>query len=710
MKNSEFVVAGYGELVFDHVFVKDILGWIRYEKSRGGGSLWNILADLSSLGIHTIAVGVGGDNAFGQLARSELDQLGVDVSRLHLVSSKWTRIIFELLAETAEPSTLPRHTFSARCLVCRETIPQQQLVRITGVLNHPEMDWASINILCMDRLTKNRMAVVDEAHAHGVTTVLDLGRIGYLRYVPAVQTIGYISMFDVVLMPWAVAKSLRRRARLKAISNLLDIGLMSILCVTCGELGMTIYVKDSDGKLRTIKILGQIPPVRLDSAGAGDCFLSRFISGLLQHRVLKQPMEGSTVLVEAVNEAGREAIKAVEGVLKTYSARGHLPFPRTDVAAYELASFRRKSLNFLQNRLKTLDRCPFCGLTRGLGKKTIGHRRSKPIGSRGNVAQLLRRMFFSTERDEAVKQCQQLLQSPKKTAYIVGTGGSFSAATFIALLMSKECRIFAQPIRPYDYIRTAATSDCLIVVSHSGSTKDCAAAIEHAKYLGVSRIALVTRVPHAKLAELLRREDSVIAYGRQGPERGFVSIAGTVCPCALWTTAVVGAKSMVKLAQLVEKKVNGSEDAISALTATLQSCGILNVFGSGLAWPAMIDVESKFVEGGLGTAHLHESKDFSHGRFIRVFDEARSGDAKLLIRVGRKSSYEDTLAKTLGKIGPLIPVISENDGVLGALEVLIEVQFIIQKLGEALGIDISRPKKIPAEGLRLYRWKQQLSP
>ena len=65
--------------------------------SRGGGSIWNLLANIAVSGEVARAVGVAGTDYLSSLACSELSQLGVDTSRIHLVDGKSPRVIFENL-------------------------------------------------------------------------------------------------------------------------------------------------------------------------------------------------------------------------------------------------------------------------------------------------------------------------------------------------------------------------------------------------------------------------------------------------------------------------------------------------------------------------------------------------------------------------------------------------------------------------------------
>ena len=58
---------------------------------------------------------------------------------------------------------------------------------------------------------------------------------------------------------------------------------------------------------------------------------------------------------------------------------------------------------------------------------------------------------------------------------------------------------------------------------------------------------------------------------------------------------------------------------------SLEANQSIDVFGGGDSWPAVLDLESKMIEGDLGRATLLEVKDFSHGRFLHTLSPIQRG-------------------------------------------------------------------------------------
>lgn len=709
MPERPFIV-GVGELVYDHVFVSRHDG-LRYFGSRGGGSVFNLLANVASWGGRAAAIGVAGKDWFGEAAKMELHQLGVDASRVTLLPRRCTRVIFETLHMERERflKSDGRHDFSATCLLCLSAADQKSLARIRKEEITLAEECLDASFFCFDRLTNERVGLARIARQKGITSVLDLGRIGYLRYFPATQIVAALNSFDILLCPVRVAVSLARRAGYNSVEDLARVGPQFAMFVSNGPAGMTVYDTREGFETEPTEMGPAVCDEVIDDAGAGDAFLASILLDLGRWQTAGGPPRDlkTNVLVEIA----RRAVSRLGPVLSVQGARGHLRIDRECIQTRVPLQWAGLPLEQIRISLDRVEPCPFCG---ACGPKAPARPRPKPIraGAKTNIGLLLRRVFFVVERKDAIKQCQEIL-TKVGTAYTVGTGGSYSVAVFLSALLSQHGRLFAQAIRPFDYIRAARVSDYLLVITYSGASEDCAEAIGRALELGVKTIVLITGAVAPELARLLRRnQDVVISFGRPGKsggsqrERGFVSIAGTVAPCALWTAAAMGSLEMTRFATSLE--VNGGldlEEAARRIAKPLRERKNVAVLGGGLAWPAMVDMESKFTEGGLGNLQIHEMKDFSHGRFVSLLGFEHGETPVVCLGVGAWHAYERVVLRMLERRRAFAAISTKHSGILGALELLIRVQFFAQLCGEALEKDISRPSAIPHHGLKLYRWK-----
>lgn len=337
-------------------------------------------------------------------------------------------------------------------------------------------------------------------------------------------------------------------------------------------------------------------------------------------------------------------------------------------------------------------------------------RESQASQSAERVADLRARVVASVSKAGVLAGCRAVLSS-LGISYVIGTGGSFSAAYFAAQAINRYGSLFAIPVYPYEYIRTARPTDSVLLISHSGSTSDISAAALHAKTLGVNRVILLTGgAANPDAARTLDpHRDVLISYGSEHDpaERGFVSIFGTVAPCALWAATVTGDENFAELLDYwpwIESEASSVGDQ---LAESLSKDDPLPVLSGGYAMPAMIDLESKFTETNLGVVMRHEVKDFSHGRFMSVLCSNRDGTPSLIIAVHRLSAYERRLSRVLESRGQAFRYTSHFDGILGAFELMVAVQFITERIGASKGIDISKPGDIREQGLDLYKYRLQ---
>ena len=696
------VVVGCGELIYDHVFLQSARSLI-YHGSRGGGSVFNLLANVAHWGGNARAIGVAGCDALGDAARDELRLLGVETAQIISLAGRRTRIIFETLVtgDNFQPWK-EYHTFGAECLVCGSKPTkawEERIARFSGELTISSETDSDTRFVCFDKLTQARTRAALKCIGSKVTTVVDLGRLGYLRYFPAAQVVAALAAFQIVFMPTAVARSLSNRLGID-VCDVFRVGPRRLMLISEGPAGVSVY--DNRNPRSPFTLPGVSHARVVDEAGAGDTFLARTVWGIARRSREGDLSDLSPDQIEAILT---DAIGSLEKTLMSYGARGHIT-PEAEGISPIPRSWRGLPVGEIRQLITREEPCPFCGMKQ-VPSRSLKHQPSSKPGAKVYVNLLLGRVLFALERKDAIEQCRTLLQA-KGTAYAIGTGGSFTVATFVSNVLNTKTDIFTQPIRPFDYIRLGRKTDYVFVVTYSGSTEDCAEAVAHAKELGACHIVLMTGVADPRLRSTLRGDDDIlISLGRESRERGFVSIAATVAPCALWVAANAGIPEMASLAARIAASANwGKIDAISsALGKQIHEGGRLAVFGGGLAWPGMIDLESKFVEGGIGTVQLHEVKDFSHGRFISLLNEPENEKTPvLLLSVGPQTRYENYLLSKIEGERRVECLSSDADGIVGSLELLIWLQYLAQRFGAEVGKDISRPDAIPPTGLSLYHW------
>ena len=124
--------------------------------------------------------------------------------------------------------------------------------------------------------------------------------------------------------------------------------------------------------------------------------------------------------------------------------------------------------------------------------------------------------------------------------------------------------------------------------------------------------------------------------------------------------------------------------------------------GSGWAKPALIDLESKIVEGGISTIEISELKNFTHGRYISAYKHRKNRIA-VIMRCPPYEELANFLIDKLKKQMPVIELSTEKKFIPGAFEIIIQSLYLAHYLGLKEGIDILKPR-YPIEAKGMYSW------
>lgn len=712
---KKFQVKGFGVLYYDLLFKSTEKGVVHLG-GRAGGSVANFLSNCALNGGDASFYGLAGEDLFGSQARRDLADSGVKCETHLLEPRKKTRIIFETLGKPSELQFgLDEHSFGVTCPSCGQaeeagvmkTLPSSFFERNSdlegGVYYFDSASLARARFLDSGRKTKEIFAVAD------------LGRIGALRYMKDSEMLGVLNRFDSIFCSAVVGRSLLKRTNSDSYQVLLDVLDLALLVVSDGANGVQAYFKSPKANIESLELSAPTCKV-VDAAGAGDAFLAGMISrlALAGEGFISRKLFDSRTVADAL-DAGRSLASAA---IQTLGARGHLEGdPQENLRKYSLIPDHcEKLVSAIQESHKNAECCPFCLRT---SFKSLSNSPKKKL--RGmktylrNVNNLLARMD-DVGRYAPSKISLEDIVDPNSSTIVIGTGGSYPVANFLADLLSSKYSGFACAIHPMQFVRVPRRSDIVIIVTYSGGTADCEAALKVAIEQKVRRIILLTGNPNARLASILRLSDQVIVCDHSPLEKGFVSIRGTVLPCSWFLRKILSDGSYSDLLRWLNDccVINPSQIFTEIRDWVVSrrrnnECLSFDLYGTGYAITALGDFESKITEGGVGFARIHESKDFSHGRFMSVMGGIGKMDSiGIVFCVGPLHGYEKELVDSLNGYQRVMVVTSKYAGLIGALELLVIVQFLIRAIGDCIQKDLSRPDEIPDAGLDLYRWKGSL--
>ncbi len=675
------MIVGAGELLVDAVFIADG-DYRRLEEVRGGGSVWNALANAAAQGCRCRAVATAGDDWRGDIATADLESLGVSVA-VATEDNRITPTIFQLPDEHQTLLDRDGWQMSPECPVCmRRVLPSRQPNFSRGPMDKVHFDPSTV--LCVDRVTKERLALVAKARSAGSGTVLDLGHRSFVRYMPVDSLVSALGLFDLVQAPADVASMVARR---------LGTELGGLTAATGGSWVVTdgtngIHVMSGRD---SIHVVAPVAPMIVDTTGAGDALLGTVLARL--HHSHLHPRAAS---VEAIAEAAEVAAPVVAAALSRIGARGHLKDNQRSVP------LRGATLEQLRSLDPSDGGCQFCG------SRPVRPRRPGKVGASVNLGRLQQRVAAAVGATQAVRLAADWLEDTAPTV-VCGTGGSLPVAELVVNLMNAGGGT-AFVRHPAEYLAIPPSVDRVLAISYSGTNTDISRVIRHAVEHGIRRVGIVTINPSPPIGEAgtLDRRVEVISYGSTtaGRERGFVSIAATVSPAAVWAAAAHDAESVLAAITSPAFARRRFDETAAFLMDAAKRGAVVELLATGWARPAALDLESKMTESDTVIVRVHDTKDFSHGRFLSVLERPRP---RLLVTVGPRTAYQERLAKVLSSdAAGFVAVAIERQGGLGAFDALVAMQHIATLTAGFSGRDLSRPETIPKAGLELYKWDGDL--
>jgi sugar/nucleoside kinase (ribokinase family) len=430
---------GCGELVYDHLIEvagRDNREKPRYLGGRGGGSVWNAIVNLAFWDFQCAAIGHSARDAFADFARRELAFFEVNTKSISNVSSKSrTRLFFEYHDSTH--SSDEAHWFSGHCPVCRGGHEPGKYPNLAVDAGH---FFDAGSVLILDTISRPQyLQIAQRAKEAAALCVAIIGHPSMYRYVPIAELMGRLLDFDFVFMDEAVFLSFDKRGVRAGFGGLLDLFAQQegarILVVTRGKGGAELYVRSERGKVVTVRAPALETRDVLDTAGAGDALCAAFLAEA--GRDLRQIVgEKATTLDEACwTDLLSRATTRVQPVLHHVGARGHLP-PEDDRFGFG----KNIGRTIEEMRLERGIRCPLClAQVREAVCRDSKAPSSRRPGMRENArAHLHARALFSLESGALAKARDLVLASEPSRTYVIGTGGSYPAAIFIAYYWAWE--------------------------------------------------------------------------------------------------------------------------------------------------------------------------------------------------------------------------------------------------------------------------------
>lgn len=651
-------VISIGDLVTDFYYKEGKLVGV-----NGGMSSHNIIANIAKQGLDTAVYGACGNDILGKVAIKSLSDLKIDVENIKIIDDIKTRRFHVSYFYNNEKLTF---TSKKRCPICNEKKwYDESKIDVKSIIDKLDKE----DILVFDNLNNKNQIIIDEANNK---KMLDLGQYFELENYTDEEIVNKIkNKFHLINLNERVEKYLKDRFSLKSLEEIYNLLNAKMIIVTRGNKGSDFIFNN---QVITKELIS--PSLEVDSTGAGDAFFSVFIVQYIKNKfIINKDFIDTTFLL---------ATKLTRKVVKSFGARGHLQ------NLYKIKKEKESCTcdNFKILIRKKIKRC-------NLNINNLQTRTRNALKS--NAYNTLKTIDFKNINN----------------AILVGTGGSYAAATFASVILNEVYKINTIPMYPRSVqYRNLDKVDKLFLFSYSGTTEDI---LEGCKKINNKNKYIITKGDKQKITTKLGiPKENIISYRsstNKVSERGFLSFEGVVSPSVLFLNLYLE-KENIDIFEFVKDTFlywdtyfkEYFKENKEILKNILQRGNIFNIFTGDYVQSAVIDLESKIIESGIYNVLIHEKKNFSHGRFINY--EHVSQKINIYLRQKNISTYEEKLISYLQNDNTLI-IKSRYNGILCEFDLLIASQYLVYYIANFINIDISKPT-YSEDSMKIYFYKGEL--
>lgn len=291
----------------------------------------------------------------------------------------------------------------------------------------------------------------------------------------------------------------------------------------------------------------------------------------------------------------------------------------------------------------------------------------------------------------------------------VGSGGSYSMASFAAFLHELYTRAVARPVTPLELISTPVREVGVLCFSASGRNRDICIGFKTAALREARPLAALVMAGKSPLHDLGRTfaYSDIASYPSANFRDGFLAVASLI------GAAVLMVRAYRRVADIDEQMPEGL-DAFMEATAGIADCSkIIEIVAPAVSMtsvsmlhtaalkPVAIDLESRFVEAALGRLHTADLRNFGHGR--HYWFAKRASETGIVAFIGDNTrKLADRTFALLPDSSPIARFDFEGRRDAQALAGLVIGLYVAEAAGRVVGVDPARPG-VPEFGRKLYR-------
>jgi hydroxymethylpyrimidine pyrophosphatase-like HAD family hydrolase len=330
-----------------------------------------------------------------------------------------------------------------------------------------------------------------------------------------------------------------------------------------------------------------------------------------------------------------------------------------------------------------------------------------------NELKQLEKTFAAAVEVDIKTLCLAIISASTLPLYVIGSGGSLSAAHLVAYLNQRFAKQFAKAITPLEAVNLSVSKQSWFwFFSAGGRNLDINDAfrsivLKEPKHLLVTCAS--TDSPLVRYARSYKYTDVFefdLPFGRDGFLATNSLIAFAIIVVRAYQSIFLCNKSTPdSILNLL--KYNGT--MVSFLSFMRELCAplwerehLLVLFGPSTQ-PAAFDLESKFTEAALGSVLLADYRNFAHGRHHWL---AKRGNASAVLALS-VDNEKHLAEKTLSILPQGVPVVHldfSDQSIYAPIAALVTVLHVVALAGEARTIDPGRPG-VPAFGRKMYHMR-----
>ena len=721
--NSDRVL-GSGLIAVDHIFLTEKKGGDgEFLGSSGGGSVSNALSMLSLLGYNCSIFGLMGGDASRYIAEKEFREYGVNQNYVSLRTNE--RDIIKTRQYSHIIYKNGKHEYKEMCLNCGSSFGRQYQISKSDIKRGLTELSLKSKILVVDRANAPTIQLARNVKSKNGFVAYDLNFVSHGKYAERVNDL--LGLCDLVKTDKRTMKELLRHSEADEVSSWKhEFPNIKYLLITDSSNGVDCYFNLGIEEKYVHRNAIENENVR-DTGGAGDVFLAVSIHELTNkgevidendfaERIdraqalasLSCSLFGSRALQRFLlnnRQSPEEIMKNADEIRSSGKVRITLD-PSIGLSKFDFRPFLLSKKGI----------CPICGSDQNQKRKSKLLKDNQKI-SFEQMAKTLNgitnAMFAGF--DTSLSYRDSLAQILTKSAIFVGSGGSFSSSTFGEYLSLKNGGKLAKAITPFELEGWNRIPENVIIflISHGGLNTDILGAALHIEKLGWKDVIVVTGNKNSTLSELATRNGWKLVL-ITSMERNFVSTIGLLSQVSALAALLVTSKELNNLKEYFEYASLGKKlkeylaeaqalvDPVSQYFSSSVEPHII-AFGRGWGWPALVDLESKVIEGGICTIEISELKNYTHGRWMNLYGK----ESRILMIFETPEDIE--LVQFLNKKFknfPTMNIKTEYSGVAGSIDLLLKTLLVANFIGKHARKNILKPK-FPPQGRGLYSWEPE---